>query len=394
MRPLPVTAMGCASALGTGVEATAAALRERRGGLRPNDLPGMEGVGHVGRAEAADATAMPAGLAPFDCRNNRLALAAATSDGLADAVAQARARWGAARVAVLIGTSTSGIAALEDAYRARTDAGILPNFPFRETHDVFSPARLLRALFRLEGPALVISTACSSAANSAALAADWIEAGLVDAAVVGGADSLCRTTLRGFQSLDLVSPEPCRPCGADRKGISIGEAAAFFLVERVAPAGHDGLALLGCGASCDAHHMSTPHPEGVGARLAMTRALESAGLAPDAIDYVNFHGTGTPFNDTVEDLAVHAVLGDRVPCSSTKGWTGHTLGTAGAIEAVVAAIAIREGLLPGCLGLAAVDPALRCHILADNQPMPVRRVLSNSFGFGGNNCTLILGSVP
>jgi 3-oxoacyl-[acyl-carrier-protein] synthase-1 len=386
------TAMSAVSALGHGIQATEAALLARRTGLRPNDFPGMAPSGHIGLVEGVDAIELPEPLAAYDCRSNRLAYAAARADGFADAVARARDRYGADRVGVLIGTSTSGIEALEQAYRGRTADGRLPaRFRFRETHDLYSSARLLRALFALTGPALVISTACSSSANAVATASEWLEAGLIDAAVVGGIDSLCLTTLRGFQSLELLSPEPCQPCGTDRKGLSIGEAAALLLVERPSSASAGRIGLLGHGSSNDAHHMSTPHPEGLGARLAMTQALERARLAPADIDYVNLHGTGTPFNDAVEDLAVHAVLGERPPCSSTKGWSGHTLGTAGALEAVIALLCIRSGLLPGCLNLKTVDPRLRCNVLSENRRASVRRVLSNSFGFGGNNCCLVFG---
>jgi 3-oxoacyl-[acyl-carrier-protein] synthase-1 len=387
-----VTAMSAVSALGHGLEATLDGLLARRSGLRPNDFPGMEPAGHIGRVAGLEAVALPAPLARYACRNNRLAYAATRGDGFADAVARARDRYGAGRVGVLLGTSTSGIEELEQAYRERDAAGRLPaSFHFSETHDLYSPALLLRATFDLTGPALVISTACSSSANALVTASEWLEAGLIDAAIVGGIDSLCLTTLRGFQSLELLSPEPCQPCGADRKGLSLGEAAALLLIERPSPATAGGTGLLGHGSSSDAHHMSTPHPEGVGARLAMTLALERARLSPADIDYVNLHGTGTPFNDAVEDLAVHAVLGDRPPCSSTKGWSGHTLGTAGALEAVIALLCIREGLLPGCLNLRAVDPALRCNVLSENRRAPVRHVLSNSFGFGGNNCCLVFG---
>jgi 3-oxoacyl-[acyl-carrier-protein] synthase-1 len=224
-----------------------------------------------------------------------------------------------------------------------------------------------------------------------AMAAQWLEAGLIDAAVVGGVDSLCLTTLRGFQALDLISREPCRPCAVDRSGISLGEAAALMLIER-APTGHDGqVALIGYGCSNDAHHMSAPHPEGFGAKLAMARALEKAQLDPGQIDYVNLHGTGTRFNDAAEDLAVHAIFGNRPPCSSTKAWSGHTLGTAGALEAIFSLLSIREGLLPGCLNVSTLDPELRCNVITANSRTPVRRVLSNSFGFGGNNCSLVFG---
>jgi 3-oxoacyl-[acyl-carrier-protein] synthase-1 len=387
--------MTCVSALGRGVDATLAALRARRCGLRPTDFPGMSPVGYIGRVDGVEDVALPASIAPFACRNNKLVYAALESDGFAAAIAAARQRHGPRRIGIVIGTSTSGIEELEQAYRRRDAAGELPTgFPFRQTHDIYSPARLIKALFGLDGPALVISTACSSAANALATATDWLEAGIIDAAVAGGADSLCLTTLRGFHALDLLSPGPCQPCDAERKGISIGEAAAFFLLERRAAVGPDAVGLLGYGCSNDAHHMSTPEPEGIGAQLAMTRALASAGLAPADIDYVNFHGTGTAFNDAVEDLAVHAVLGAATPCSSTKGWTGHTLGTAGAIEAIIAVLAVRHGLIPGCLNVARLDPQLRTNVVQENLSRPVARVLSNSFGFGGNNCCLAIGTLP
>jgi 3-oxoacyl-[acyl-carrier-protein] synthase-1 len=387
-----ITAASAVSALGHGLDATLDALRERRSGLRANDFPGMEPAGFIGRVGDLETLVLPEELSRYSCRNNRLAFAATRTDGFADAVGRARDRYGAQRIGVLIGTSTSGIEELEQAYRKRDADDRLPApFKFRETHDLYSSAMLLRDALGLNGPALVISTACSSSANAMVTAAEWLDAGWIDAAVVGGIDSLCLTTLRGFQSLELLSPEPCQPCGAERKGLSLGEAAALFLLERPSRATAGEIGLLGYGSSNDAHHMSTPHPEGVGARLAMTQALARADLAPDAIDYVNLHGTGTPFNDAVEDLAVHAVLGDRPPCSSTKGWSGHTLGTAGALEAAIAMLCIRDGLLPGCLNLTTVDPRLRCNVLSENRRAPVQRVLSNSFGFGGNNCCLIFG---
>jgi 3-oxoacyl-[acyl-carrier-protein] synthase-1 len=221
-----------------------------------------------------------------------------------------------------------------------------------------------------------------------------IEAGLCDAAVVGGSDTLCRMTLHGFAALDLISPEPCRPCDAGRSGISIGEAAGFALLERpaAAPAGEwPPLALLGCGASSDGYHMSTPDPDAKGAIGAMRQALDAAGLAPGDIDYVNLHGTGTPANDAMEDAAVFSVFGDAVPCSSTKGWTGHTLGASGIVEAVLAGLCIRQGFMPGCLSVGGLDPSFRAAVLLGNRAGRVRRVMSNSFGFGGINCSLVIG---
>jgi 3-oxoacyl-[acyl-carrier-protein] synthase-1 len=244
----------------------------------------------------------------------------------------------------------------------------------------------------LDGPGLVVSSACASTTKVFATAARMIETGLCDAAIVGGADSLCLTTLYGFNALQLLAEGPCRPFDADRAGLSIGEAAGFALLERPAPANRDAPLVLGVGESSDAHHMSTPHPEGAGASLSMARALESAGLRPDAIDYVNLHGTATRIGDAAEDRAVASLFGTGTPCSSTKGHTGHALGASGIVEAVIAALAITEGLLPGSPHTNARDPALQCRYVTVARPARIRRVLSNSFGFGGSNASLILGS--
>ncbi|MGC8478219.1 MAG: beta-ketoacyl synthase N-terminal-like domain-containing protein, partial [Acetobacteraceae bacterium] len=227
-----------------------------------------------------------------------------------------------------------------------------------------------------------------SAARACADAERLIAAGLADAAVVGGADSLCRMTLRGFAALELVSPVPCRPGAADRAGLSIGEAAGFALLD---PRG-EGVALLGAGASSDGYHMSAPRPDGAGAAAAMQAALDAAGVPAAAIDYINLHGTGTRANDAMEDAAVVSVFGVATPCSSTKAYCGHTLGAAGIVEAVIAALCIEHGLRPGGLFLDAPDPALGARLLVANETAPVRRVMSNSFGFGGINCSLVLGA--
>jgi 3-oxoacyl-[acyl-carrier-protein] synthase-1 len=239
---------------------------------------------------------------------------------------------------------------------------------------------------------MVVSTACSSSAKVFAAAARMLATGLIDAALVGGVDSLCLTTLYGFNSLELLSPEPCRPFAAERKGLSIGEAAAFILLQRPADSlnGEDVL-LLGTGESSDAHHMSSPHPEGLGARMAMAAALQSAALQAADIDYINLHGTATPSNDAAEGKAVAALFGDRTPCSSTKGATGHTLGAAGGLEAVISALSLRDGFLPGGVNTRQVDPGIPIQYLTANRESAPRRVLSNSFGFGGTNCSLLFG---
>ncbi len=391
-----MSAYTAVSAVGRGADATLAALLERRSGLRRCDFEDVRLDTWIGRVDGVEAVAMPSGLERFDCRNNRLAQLALATDGFATAVADAARRYGPERIAVVLGTSTSGILSSEQAYRERDPTtGLLPpGFDYEHTHDLFSLARFVRAAMGLRGPASVLSTACSSAAKSFGEAAELFAAGICDAAIVGGTDSLCGMTLYGFTALELLARGPSRPFAADRDGISIGEAAAFVLLERPEAVPPGSVSLLGFGASADAHHMSSPHPEGVGAARAMAEALASADLAPSDIDYVNFHGTGTRANDATEELAVFRVLGRGPVCSSTKGWTGHALGTSGALEAIIAALCIRHGLVPGCLNVEAVDPAFRSDIAIRNQRQPVGRVLSNSFGFGGSNCSLVLGVAP
>jgi 3-oxoacyl-[acyl-carrier-protein] synthase-1 len=342
---------------------------------------------------------LPKSLAEYDCRNNRLAYLGLQQDGFSDAVEAAIARHGRRRVGVFLGTSTSGILQTEQAYRRRdprcldSTHGALPDdFIYRTTHNTYSVADFVRTAFQLEGPAVVVSTACSSSAKVFASAARMLEAGLIDAAIVGGVDSLCLTTLYGFNSLELLSSEPCRPYDAARQGLSIGEAAAFILLERPGTQlNADDVLLLGAGETSDAHHMSAPHPDGLGARMAMAAALNAAGLRAADIDYLNLHGTATPSNDAAEGKAVMALFGDRVPCSSTKGATGHTLGAAGGLEAIISALALQQGFMPGGVNTQHLDPAIPVHYLTTNQDSAPHRVLSNSFGFGGTNCSLILG---
>ena len=336
MTPLLISSCTATTCLGHGRDALLAGLREGRSGLRPCAFETVKLDTWIGEVAAVDAEKLPDSLARYDCRNNRLARLGLEADGFADEVRAATARYGRARVGVFLGTSTAGILQTELAYRRRDpDTGALPDdFIYRTTHNSFSLAEFAREYFGLEGPALVISTACSSSAKVFAAAARQLACGTIDAALVGGVDSLCLTTLYGFASLQLTSATPCRPCDVARDGISIGEGAAFALLERAPETPVAGaLLLVGSGESSDAYHMSSPHPQGEGARAAMLAALALAGLQPGDIDYVNLHGTATPAHDAAEDKAVTAVFGDRVPCSSTKGATGHTLGAAGAVEA-------------------------------------------------------------
>jgi 3-oxoacyl-[acyl-carrier-protein] synthase I len=391
MKPLLISHYTAASSIGRGLQETLASLESKRSGLAPCAFETVKLDTYVGEAPGVDEERV---VAQFDCRNNRLAQIGLTQDGFASAVEELAGRWGRKRIGVFLGTSTSGILETELAYRRRDpDTGALPpDFNFRGAHDSFSVADFARHFLQLEGPAVVVSSACSSSAKVFGSARRMIEAGLIDAAVVGGVDTLCLTTLYGFHSLQLVSTTPCRPFDVDRDGISIGEAAAFALLERV-PSSLDpnSLLMLGLGESSDAYHMSSPHPEGLGAQAAMTQALATAGLQPADIDYINLHGTGTPSNDNAEARAVNAVLGSTVPSSSTKGATGHALGAAGGIEAVICGLALQHGLMPAGLNTRSVDPSLAVNYLLENRRGVLNRVMSNSFGFGGSNCSLILG---
>jgi 3-oxoacyl-[acyl-carrier-protein] synthase-1 len=238
-----------------------------------------------------------------------------------------------------------------------------------------------------------VSSACASSAKVFGSARRMIEAGLIDAALVGGTDSLCLTTLYGFHSLQLSSTAPCRPFDVARDGISIGEAAAFAVLERLPDDLQGGsVLLLGVGESSDAYHMSAPHPEGQGAKRAMHAALTAASLEPSDVDYINLHGTGTPSNDRAESQAITSIFGPTTPCSSTKGATGHTLGAAGALEAMICALSIKNGLMPGGVHTTRIDPTLTAHYIRENRRAAIRRALSNSVGFGGTNCSLIFGA--
>jgi 3-oxoacyl-[acyl-carrier-protein] synthase I len=395
LNPLSVSHFTATSAIGRGLAQTREALRSGRSGLAPCAFDTVDLATFIGEVPGVDAVRLPPDLAAFDCRNNRLAYLGLMQDGFADAVADAARRHGPHRVGVFLGTSTSGILQTELAYRRRDAAsGALPgDFAYATTHNSFSLADFARHCLQLAGPAVVVSSACSSSAKVFASAQRMMAAGLIDAAVVGGVDSLCLTTLYGFSSLGLTSSQPCRPFDAARDGISIGEAAAFALLERAPAALEDGaVLLLGVGESSDAHHMSSPHPDGLGARMAMQDALKAALLEARDIDYINLHGTATPGNDSAETKAVDAVFGGATACSSTKGATGHTLGAAGALEAVVCMLALQDGFMPAGLNTRQVDPQLPLNYLLENREERVRRVLSNSFGFGGTNCSLVFGT--
>ena len=394
MTPLLLSAYTATSCIGRGLRATLATLRAARSGLAPCHFETVQLQTYVGEVPGLDEAPLATELAEFECRNNRLAWVGLTQDGFAQALAAAAGRYGARRVGIFLGTSTSGILESEIAYRQRDPvSGALPgSFRYAGAHNTFSVAAFARRALKLAGPAVVISSACSSSGKVFASAQRAIEVGLIDAALVGGVDSLCLTTLYGFHALQLVASSPCRPFDVARNGLSIGEAAAFALLERAGEnLDADAVLLMGSGESSDAHHMSAPPADGRGARVAMQHALAAAGLDGSGIDYINFHGTATPSNDAAEAQAVAAVLGREVPGSSTKGATGHTLGAAGALEAVICALALRENFMPAGVNTREVDPALPVNYLLAERSEPLQRVMSNSFGFGGSNCSLIFG---
>ncbi len=392
MNPLWLTHYTATSSIGRGLDQTLSALRGLHSGLAPCRFDTVELETFVGEVTGLEEVKLPPPLAEYDCRNNRLAWLGLLQDDFQLAVRNAAEKYGRHRIGVFIGTSTSGIFQTELAYRRRNaETGALPaDFNYRTTHNTYSVADFVRRCFNLAGPAAAVSSACSSSAKVFGSARRMMEAGLIDAALVGGVDSLCLTTLYGFNSLELLSSEPCRPYDAKRNGLSIGEAAAFALLEK-SPQHEDDIVLLGIGESSDAYHMSSPHPEGLGAKIAMQDALHMAGLAPSDIDYINLHGTATPSNDAAEGIAVQALFGRNTACSSTKGATGHTLGAAGGMEALISALALKHGFMPAGINTRQTDPSLQLDYLLENREERPRRVLSNSFGFGGTNCSLIFG---
>ncbi|MBO6947515.1 MAG: beta-ketoacyl-ACP synthase [Rhodospirillales bacterium] len=388
MDSIAVKCMTCTSALGRGMTAMRAALTDERTGLVSYECPEAPLTTSVGRVADLDTVVFPEGFEVFDCRNNRLAEMALGEDGFSDEAASAVRDFGADRVGVVLGTSTSGIGSTERVYadHARGHPLSTPS-NFSTTHDLSSLSRFVAERLGAKGPCYTISTACSSSTRSFSDGARLIAAGLCDAVIVGGVDSLCETSIRGFNALQLLSPGPCRPNDRDRDGISIGEAGGFALLTRADT--NDRVVLSGIGESSDAYHMSSPHPEGKGAIAAMRSALETAGLTSKDIDYVNMHGTGSVYNDKVEDMAIAAVLGEGTPCSSTKGFSGHTLGGAGILEAAVTVTALTEGFIPANLNLQTADPELKCRIVGETIQADLTHVMTNNFGFGGNNCVLI-----
>lgn len=386
VRPLPITGIALVNALGATRAEVRDALFEGRTGLgaSPIALPFETAVGAV-HATLPD---LPDALAPWATRTTRIAQLLVSQ--LEEELEALRGRWKKDRIAVLLGTSTAGADVTENAYRAYLRSGALPaDYDLFKHHTYGAMLHVVRELVGASGPAWVISTACTSSAKPLASAQRLIASGAIDAALVGGIDTLCGITLKGFHSLDALSSTRCKPFSAERSGLNIGEGGAFLLVEREAP----GIALLeGVGESSDSYHVSAPHPEGLGARLAMERALEEAGVPAESVEHVNAHGTGTKLNDDAESKAIAALCGTDVPVVSTKGYTGHMLGAAGGTEAAFAVMAITDGFIPASLGADPVDEKISVNVRAQRRDERVARVLSNSFAFGGNNVSVLVGA--
>jgi 3-oxoacyl-[acyl-carrier-protein] synthase-1 len=329
----------------------------------------------------------------WQSRNNQFALAALQQ--IETQVAVAIERYGADRVGVVIGSSTSGIAESGAAVRHWVEQGVAPDAYDYTVQEMGACAQFVAELLAVGGPVYGISTACSSGAKALATARRLLRADLCDVVIAGGVDTLCDLTVMGFSSLEAVSDRPCNPFSRNRDGINIGEGAALFLVSLEA----GDVCLSGVGENSDAHHISAPEPSGASAARCMNAALEDAGIAAAAVDYVNLHGTATPLNDQMESLAIAQVFGPDTPCSSTKPFTGHTLGAAGAIEAGICWLCLvgdGDGWLPTHLWDEVRDPGLPVLNLVSGQVgngSRPRSILSNSFAFGGNNIALVLERV-
>lgn len=398
--PSYLNALGLLCALGQGKQAVASALFA-------GDASGMRAEpGWVAEREltvGAVRGALPAlpDLALPPSRNNQLLLAAALQ--IEAPLRAAIARYGASRVGVVLGTSTSGIDEASQSIAHYYNQGALPAHYHYAQQELVAPASFLAAWLGLSGPCYSISTACTSSARALLSAHRLLQQGLCDAVICGGVDSLCRLTLNGFSALEAVSAEPCNPFSANRHGINIGEGAALFLMTKEPMTREPApIAFFGGGASSDAHHISAPHPQGLGAQAAMRQALRSAGLAATEIDYLNLHGTATTHNDAMESLATAAIFPAGVPCSSSKPLTGHTLGAAGALEAAFCWLSLSEynpdALLPPHLWDGQGEPELPAlQLVAPGTRLNKgsgRRLMSNSFAFGGSNVSLILGDAP
>ncbi len=379
------------TAAGINLLALRSALVSQTSGLRFNDIANAAIDTWIGHIEAVDAVT---DLGQWQSRNNALAALGLEQGNIKQTLRQLVKRFSAARIGVVMGSSTSSIDRTETAYSCMEEGKLKPLFQQPLVHNPHGPALFVSHYTGIAGPELTINTACSSSAKVFATAARWLSSGIVDAVLVGGVDTLCLSVLYGFDSLQLVSRHPCKPFDQYRDGINLGEAAAYAILMRGTDMEtSERVQLSGYGESSDAYHMSHPHPDGLGARLAMEQAMSMAGLSPSSIDYINLHGTASRANDLIEGGLVSALFPKSTQCSSTKGWTGHTLGAAGITESLIAVDALYTGLIPGTMNLSTVDEQLDFSITSNNQVAELTHVMSNSFGFGGNNCSLVFSKV-
>jgi len=378
------------SAAGVNIDALRVSIDTQASGLRKNDLAGSHLTTWIGRVPGIEEIE----LGSWQSRNNALAHLGYQQGELAINVEELKARYGAGKLGVVMGSSTSSIDRTEEAYRHLQDGHLSDQFAQVNVHNPHAPSLYVAHMTGIRGPAITINTACSSSAKVFATGARWLAAGLVDAVLVGGVDTLCLSVLHGFDSLQLISQHQCKPLDEHRDGINLGEAAGYAILVR-ADEGHadTGLSLIGYGESSDAHHMSHPHPDGLGAKLAMQQALDMASLEPNMIDYINLHGTSSRANDLIEGQLIANMFSTKTQVSSTKAWMGHTLGAAGITEALIAVDALQRGVIPGSKNLEQLDQQLELTVEADNIDRELSYVMSNSFGFGGNNCCLAFGKV-
>ncbi len=388
-----ISAYSTLNACGLGNQPLLNALKKNERALAPLELFEVDFKTYVGEIKTPLET-LSSEYQDYQSRNAQVALTALNccDDGLRLAVEAAKKCYGNDRIAVIIGTSTSGLYETESAYDYLLKNNEMPeDFNFISRHAYQATGRLLQLELGLTGICFAVSTACSSSAKAIAAGQRLIANGLCDAALVGGVDTLCRLTLRGFHSLSLISESFCQPMDENRAGINIGEAAGLLLLEKNHEANQHQPLLLSVGESSDAYHMSHPHPEGLGAQQAMRSALLLADIDIEQIEYLNLHATATKINDKIEAKAVFALSSPNLICSATKGITGHTLGASGALETIIALLALEHQFIPGSCGLETLDPEFLCQVnAAPLLSQKLRLAMSNSFGFGGNNASVIV----
>ncbi len=398
---IKINSFGMVNALGNNQQQVLASLRAGHSpGMKPFKADLLDRQYHCGVVDEKLPT-IPTEFSQYDCRNNQLALAALLQ--IEEDIQLAKQQFGETRIGVVMGTSTSGIKEAEIALSAQQNGAGLPTSFSYKMQEIGALAEFVSGYLAVSGPSYVISTACSSSGKVFSAAARLLNANICDAVVVGGADSLCDLTLGGFDSLEAISEQPTNPFSVNRRGINIGEGAAVFLLTK-APRNTDdqrvdsqpSIHLLGVGESSDAHHMSAPEPNGAGAMACMRAAMEDAGLAPQQIDYLNLHGTGTKLNDSMEAKAVNAIFASDLKCSSTKPMTGHTLGAAGATEVALCCLILKHAsnkIAPIHLFDGQLDPELsKIGLINDLYfDQPISTAMSNSFAFGGNNVSVIVG---